>query len=149
VATLSILNSFELDSNGRLKSGKQGEADSAVGTAFELTVSGTCHFLEGTLATATVITLWDDDNDFPADFDYLYFWADQDCYLQFVGTATNFTLKVEAYCPFVLPGFDELLAAASTTLITGGTEPTMESIDSVALGNYSGNTLNYTFSVID
>jgi hypothetical protein len=143
VATLSILNSFELDSNGRLKSGKQGEADSAVGTAFELTVSGTCHFLEGTLATATVITLWDDDNDFPADFDYLY------CYLQFVGTATNFTLKVEAYCPFVLPGFDELLAAASTTLITGGTEPTMESIDSVALGNYSGNTLNYTFSVID
>jgi hypothetical protein len=149
MATLSITNNFELDSNGRLKTGKQGLAASGFGTPLEITVTGTCHFMEGSLATATVITVWDDDNDFPADFDYLYLWADQDLYIQLIGSAGNVTIKVEATQPFVLPGFDTILPAANTTLITGGTEPTMEDIDSVALGNYSGNTANYLFAVID
>ena len=54
-----------------------------------------------------------------------------------------------ANVPLVLPGFDSINAAANSTLITGGTEPTMSDIDSIALGNYSGSTANYTLAVID
>lgn len=103
----------------------------------------------GTLATATVITMYDDDNDLPADWDYLFFWADAICYLQLIGSAGNVTHRIAAGQPFVLPGYDSILPAASTTLITGGSEPTMEDIDSIALGNYTGSTLNYLFIVID
>lgn len=153
MATLSIINNFEMAAQGHTHSGKQGTYSDSSSTAFELTASttpaitGLAHSVTGSLATATWITLWDDDNDYPADFDYLHFWADQDCYLQFVGTATNFTVKVAAKVPFTLSGFDELLAAASTTDLSA--EPTMESIDHIMLGNHSGSTLNYRLTLVD
>lgn len=150
MSTLSIINNFELDSNGRVKSGKQGAADDGADEPYEgLTVSGTCHLVEGSLATATVVTVYDDDNDVPADFDYLYLWCDQAVYIQIIGSGSNAIFKVAAKVPFVLSGFDTVLAAADTTAITGGTEPTLTDIDSVVIGNYSGNTANYLFAVID
>jgi len=149
VATLSILSNFSLDSQGRTVTGKQGLAADGFSEALDATVSGTVHEVIGSLATATVVTVYDDDNDVPADFDYLYFWADQDCYIQITGSGTNVIFKVEASTPFWLPGFDTILAAADTTIITGGTEPTMTDVDSVVIGNYSGNTMNYHFAVID
>jgi len=149
MATLSIVNNFELDSQGNTKSGKQGAATAGFNTPLEITVTGTCHHVTGSLATASVATVYDDDDDVPADWDYLYFWADQDCYIQIIGSGTNVVFKVEAYQPFVLPGFDAMLAAANTTAITGGTEPTLTDIDQVVIGNYSGNTMNYVFAVID
>ena len=149
MATLSIINNFELTSQGRTRTGKQGAAADGADEPLDVTVSGTVHEVIGSLATASVVTVYDDDNDVPADWDYLYFWADQDCYLQVIGSGTNVTFKVEATQPFVLPGFDTVLAAADTTAITGGTEPTLTDIDSVVIGNYSGNTMNYHFCVID
>jgi hypothetical protein len=149
MATLSIISNFELDSQGRLKVGKQGAIADAITDAFDITVTGTCHYIEGSLATATVVTVYDDDNDFPADFDYAYFWADVDMYIQIVGSGSNAIFKVEAQVPFWISGFDTILAAADTTIITGGTEPTLTDIDSIVIGNYSGGTGNYLFAVID
>lgn len=148
-ATLEITNNFSLDSQGITKSGKQGAIADSPATPFEITVDGRVFQVTDTLATATVVTVYDDDNDTPADFDYLFFWADQDMYIQIVGSGTNAIFKVKAKTPFVLPGFDTILAAADTTIITGGAEPTLTDIDSVVLGNYSGTTANYHFAVID
>ena len=158
-STLSIINNFELTSNGTKKAGKQGLAADTSSTPLELSLAakpfaaspaivGTNHYSDGQIATATVNTIWDDDNDFPIDWDFLYFWADQDVYLQIVGAATNVTFKINAGIPFTL-SYDQILAAENTTIITGGTEPTMEDIDSVVLGNYSGNTANYLFCVVN
>jgi hypothetical protein len=149
VATLDIVSNFSLSSQGRTVTGKQGEATDSFSEALSATVTGTVHEVIGSLATATVVTVYDDDSDVPADFDYLYFWADQDCYIQVIGSGSNVIFKVEAYTPFWLPGFDTVLAAADTTAITGGTEPTLTDVDSVVIGNYSGNTMNYHFVVID
>lgn len=149
MATLKIINNFELTSLGVSKYGKQGAAADGMTDEMEYTVTGTSHIITGSLATATVVTVYDDDDDTPADFDYLYFWADQDLYIQIIGSGTNVIFKIEATLPFVLPGFDTILAAANTTIITGGTEPTMTDIDSIVLGNYSGNSASYLFAVID
>lgn len=147
MATLSILNSFSLPTQGRTLTGKQGTSTDSVSTAFEITVTGTTHTMIGTLATATVNTLWDDDNDFPIDWDYLYFWADQDVYLQIVST-TNVIFKILAKVPFTMT-YDSLLAAADATIITGGSEPTLVDIDSIVLGNYSGSSVNYQLTLVD
>jgi hypothetical protein len=150
MATLSIINNFSLDSNGRTKEGKQGLAADAIADAYTaLAVTGTTHYVEGVLATAAVATVYDDDDDLPADWDYRYFWADQICYIQIIGPTMNVIFKVAPYVPFVLPGYDSILAAANATPITGGAEPTLSDIDSVVIGNYSGNSMNYLFAVID
>lgn len=148
-ATLKIINNFEITTQGVTYTGKQGLAADSADEAFEVTVDGTVHHVTGSLATATVVTVYDDDNDVPIDWEYLFFWADQDCYIQLIGAATNVIFKIEAKEPFVLPGFDSLLAAADTTAITGGSEPSVADIDSIVIGNYSGNTMNYVFAVID
>lgn len=148
-ATLSIKNTFEIELQGSTISGKHGLAASGADDALDITVSGTCHHVVGSLATAAIVTVYDDDDDVPADWDYLYFWADQDCYIQIIGPTMHVVFKIEAYQPFVLPGFDSLTAAANATPITGGSEPAPSDIDSVVIGNYSGNTMNYLFAVID
>ena len=112
-------------------------------------MSGTRHVVSGTLATAAVVTVYDDDNDVPADWDYLWYCADQISYIQIIGSGSNVILKCAAYQPFVLNGYDRILAAADTTAITGGSEPTLTDIDSIVLGNYSGNSMSYLFIVID
>ena len=149
MATLSITNNFSLPTSGNTLTGKQGLAASAFATAYDITVNGQVHNVVGSLATATVVTVYDDDDDFPIDWDYCYIWADQALYVQIFGVSLNATFKMAAYQPFVIPGFDSILAAANTTIMTGGVEPTMTDIDSIALGNYSGTTANYLFCVID
>jgi hypothetical protein len=149
MATLSIINNFELEAQGRTTTGKQGAAVDGFLTPLEIDVTGTKHEVIGTLATATVATPFDDDDDVPADWDYLYFWADQDCYLQIIGPTMHVVFKIEATQPFVLPGFDGIVAAANSTAIAGGTEPTMSDIDSIVIGNYSGSTMNYQLILID
>ncbi len=149
MATLNILNNFELTSQGLTYSGKQGASADAIATEYLITVTGTIHQVGGVLATATVVTVYDDDNDVPADWDYLFYWADAISYIQLIGSGTNVIFKIAANQPFVLPGYDSLLAAADTTIITGGTEPTLTDIDSIVIGNYSGSSMNYVFAVID
>lgn len=149
MATLKILSNFEISSQGLTYTGKQGAAADTADETLDISVTGTIHNVVGTLSTATVVTVYDDDDDVPADWDYLFFWADQDCYIQIIGPTMNVIFKVEATVPFWLPGFDSMNAAANATAITGGTEPTMSDIDSVVIGNYSGTSLNYVFAVID
>lgn len=147
--TLKLIANMEISVDGEPVTVKQGAASDNAKTAFEISVTGNIHHTHGSLSTASVRTLFDDDNDDPADFDYAIFWSDQDCYIQFIGASTNFAVKVEAKVPFIIPGFDSLYTAANTTAITGGTEPTMEDIDSIVLGNYSGETLRYKLLIID
>ncbi len=147
--TLSIVNNFSLLAQGMYQYGKQGLADDTPATALAISVNGTCHRVNGSLATAAVVTVYDDDDDVPADWVYLYYWADQISYIQIIGSATSAVFKIAAYQPFVLPGYDSILGAASTTPIAGNSEPVVTDIDSIVLGNYSGNTMNYLFAVIN
>ena len=149
MSTLSIVSNFSLDSQGRLKTGKQGAIADADTDPFDVTVTGTCHYVEGVLATAAVATAYDDDDDVPTDWDYLYFWGDQILYIQIIGPTMHVVFKVAATVPFWLPGYDSLVAAANATAITGGTEPTMSDIDSIVIGNYSGTSANYLLALID
>ena len=75
MATLSITNNFSLDSQGVVDTGKQGASTSAFTDPFDITVTGTIHRVKGVLATASVVTVYDDDNDVPADWDYLWYVA--------------------------------------------------------------------------
>lgn len=149
MASLNLWNSFEFTSQGVQRTGKQGLAASAFPEPYAVTVNGTGHFLTGSLATATVVTVYDDDDDVPIDWVYLHIWADTAYYVQLIGATSNVIVKLAAKQPFVLPGFDSLLAAVNTTKITGIAEPTLEDIDSIVLGNYSGGTMNYTVAVIN
>lgn len=149
MATLSIWNYFQLDSQGVEKTGKQGTSTDAAQTPFDVTVTGTDYAMTGSIATATVRTLWDEDSNFPATFDYLHFWCDQIVYLQLIAQGTNVIHRIAAKQPFVLPGYSTILAAANTTPIAGGTEPTLSQIDSILLGNYSGSTANFTLTLVD
>lgn len=152
MATLNLTNFFSLVAQGTERTGKQGTSTDAFQTPFPVTVTGTGEFLTGSLATATVRTIHDDTTDFPASIDYLYYWADQNSYIQLVFATTNVILPVLAKVPFVLgPLAANLvgLAAANTTIITGGTQPTLTDLDKVVIGNYSGSTMNFSFAVID
>ncbi len=146
-ATLKILNNFEITAQGVTYAGKQGAAADDVAEAYEASVTGLVHELVGQLATAAVETVYESD-DPPASFAYAFAWADQTFYVQVIGSGSNAIFKVAAYQPFVIPGFGKVLGAASTTAITGGSEPAVTDVASVLLGNYSGNTMNYVFAAI-
>jgi hypothetical protein len=148
MATLNIINNFDMTAQGVTVSGKQGAVADSSADPLAVTVSGLDKSMTGQLATATVATLFDSSVDLPATFAYLFFWADQITYLQIVGSGSNVIHKVAATQPFVLPGYNKILAAASTSLITGGSEPVVTTIAKVAAGNYTGVTANYVFRVI-
>lgn len=153
---LNVTNAFSVTINGVTYVGKQGAIAGSASDAFAYTIDGAIHLASNPLATATVVTVYDDDDDKPVDFNYLFFWADVDMYIQIIGSGTNVIFKQMAFMPYVMahPGTVAatkcgMLAAANTTIMTGGTEPTLTDIDSVVLGNYSGSTGNYFFAVID
>lgn len=147
-ATLDILDTFEVEINGVTYTGKQGAATDNADTPFEVTLTGQIHNMGTQLATASVAKAWDKDTHFPTTFLQVYFWADQDVYLQFVTAATNAIIKCTAKTPYRLT-FNGLLAAADTTDITGGSEPTLAALDHINVGNYSGNTVNYLLAVMN
>ena len=147
MATLNIYNHFTYVGQGRTIEGKHGESDDAVTDGQAITVTGPVEEKIGTLATATACKIWDEDEDAPSDIDYLYFWADKDCYIQIIGQTTNVVFPVEAFVPFVLSG-NTLLAAANTTALSGAA-PSVEAIDSVVIQNNSGNEMNYHLAVFD
>ena len=149
-ATLKIINNAEIVLLGETVTVKQGSTDDGIKTAFEFSVTGEgSHIPAGILATASAATIWDDDTHQPDDFDYFIYWADQDSYIQIIGSGSNAIFKVEAKMCFVIPGFDTILAAADTTKITGGSEPSLTDIDNITIGNYSGETMNFKFLCVD
>jgi hypothetical protein len=153
MANLGIVSRFEIEINGTTFAANQGESDSSPDELYSFsespTVTGLVYPFVGQVPTATVRTLWDEDSNYPVDFDYLYCWADQIIYLQLIGQTGNVTHKIRPYFPFWLCGYGSILPAANTTLITGGSEPTMEAVDSIAIGNYSGSTVNVKLFLID
>lgn len=148
MASLLIISNFTVTSDGVVYSGKQGETTDATTDEFTVTVDGLVHQVNTSIATAAVATVWDEDNDTPADFDYLFVWSSVVMYLQLIGQTSNIITKLLAKVPYMLCN-DQMLAAASTTAITGGTEPTLEDIDSVVIGNYSGGAGKVNFAVVD
>jgi hypothetical protein len=149
VATLEITNNWSVALDGTTHTGKQGDTDGTFAEPFEFTVSGYVHRVRRLIATATVYTVYDDDDDLPADFVYAWYVCTVDSYIQIIGSGSNVVFKCEAYLPFVLPGFDTMLGAANTTAITGGTEPTLTDIDSIVVGNYSGGSGTFEFVAIE
>lgn len=147
-ATLEILDSFTTEINGITYSGKQGSATDNVDTPFAVTLTGQIHDGGTQLATASVAKVWDKDTHFPTTFLQVFLWSDQDLYIQLVTAATNSIMKCTAKTPYRIT-FNGLLAAADTTDITGGSEPTLAALDHINLGNYSGNTANYTFKLMN
>lgn len=148
MATLNIINNFSIEVNGVEFSGKQGPAADDFNEEYGKTVDGYVQPQIGNLATGAVRTLWDEDDDNPTGFDFLYFWADQDCYLQLIGQTSNTQILVKAKEPFTLSS-DQIICAANTTVMSAGVTPSVEAIDSVVVSNVSGSAANYTFYVID
>jgi hypothetical protein len=151
---LNLLCNFEMTIRGITFSGMQGLGDGAAVTApFAVSVDGDSHAVPFTLATAAALTVWDDDDDKPSDFDFLFFVADQDMFIQVICSATSFTVPVAAGVPFILaPKTDGLtakaLGAASTTPMSGSA-PSVTEIDSIVIQNNSGNDAHGMFFVAD
>lgn len=148
MADLNILSNFNITVRGRAIALFQGTDTSLTANdAFTVEVDGIYHSMASSLDNATAVKVWDDDTHKPADFDFAFFVADVDMTLQFVGSATQFSIQVLAGVPFVM-SFDKLLAAANTTDISG-TEPTWEDIDHINAQNNSGGEGNYSFFCVD
>lgn len=143
MSTLNIWNNLSHSLVGGETTAKQGTTTDDPRTPFAITAAGHEYDLKGTLTTATVKTLWDEDSNFPATFLYAHLWVDQIAYVQLIAQSTNVIHRLAAKQPFVLPGYSTLLAAANTTIISGASEPTLSQIDSIVLGNFSGSTLNF------
>lgn len=145
---LNVLCNFSMTIRGKTVEGFQGtDADGVADDVFVVSVDGKTHRMDDTLATATALKVWDDDTHKPADFDFMFFVADQDMTIQVIGSATNYAQKVRAGLPFVL-GYDSMLAAANTTAVSG-TEPSWEDVDNIVIQNNSGNDANYLFFCVD
>lgn len=146
--SLLITNYFSLQNEGVEISGKQGSYTDDPKEPFSITVTGNAHQAQGTCATSTVKKIWDDDESIVTTITYFFFWADQDCFIQFVTSGTNFVVPVLAKTPFILSG-NTMIAAANNTDISGGASPSVVEIDHINIGNYSGNLLNFNAIVIE
>ena len=146
MATFKVVNHIEMaTSTGRTITAKQGSTGDDRDTPFDVTVSGTTHQRDNTLATATAVTIYDSTADLPATFDHGFFWSDQACQIQLVTSATNVTTDVIAKVPYVFTG--KILGAADTTNISAAATTT--AIDEITLWNGSGSTMNYTLTLVD
>lgn len=148
-ATLNIKNSFSIVVKNKTIEGWHGtDAANNETDNFSVTVDGKVNYQPSLLTSGTGRTLWDDDEDAPADFDFMFFCADQDIDLQIIAATLNVTIRVKAGIPFVL-GYDDILAAIATTVQTGGATPAYEEIDSINISNRSGTDANYVFFCVD
>lgn len=146
--TLEILNNFVLTVNGVQFSLKQGAAADVITEAYTMptVTSGVVNSWSATLATATVVKVYDSANQ-PTTFNYGFIWSDQALTVQEITAATNVCRPLIAFVPYTF-ATGTLLAAASTSAITGNSAPSLAALASVYLGNYSGNTANYTIAFI-
>lgn len=148
MATLNIRSDFNITVNGLTIEGKHGSTTDDADDYFAVTVDGNESHKAHTLADDTVATLWDEDSELPANFDFMFLWTDVACYLQLIGSAGHVVIQLRAKVPFVL-GSDDILPAANTTILVGGAAPTFENIDSIVLSNNTGGAANYVFFVVD
>lgn len=146
MATLSVVNNLTGTFQGATHTAKQGLPDSDFSEGYDITVTGYPTVLVGALATGGSIKLYDDDTTVPADPVYWHLWTDKNGYLQLVGATSNIILPIAAYVPWVLYGHT-MLAAANTTDIAS-VEPTLEDIDHIMLGNFSGSSMTWRLTLV-
>lgn len=141
MSLVSIVNNLSASLNGSVVTAKQGEAAAEFAEGFDLTLTNGDYLqLGGQFATGGSSKIYDKDTHLPlATPAYWHFWSTKDCYLQFVGATSNVIVPVTALVPFVYAG-NTILAAANTTDIASS-EPTLEAIDHLMIGNWDGNTL--------
>lgn len=152
---IEVLNNFEMTIRGVTFTGKQGLAADGITEAFAISVDGKAHAMAFELAVDTTKTLWDDDDDLPDDFDFMFFWGDQNCFLQVIASATNFIVPVLAKVPFILaPKIDaasptaKCLGAANTTAMSA--TPSTTEIDSILVRHaIASTTMNGYFFLVD
>lgn len=154
MATLKLINYMILNSQGVDTVGKQGNILDASTDLYNpatstVLIAGDKHDVRKTLATATVVTAYDDSASAVTGFDYGFFWADVDMYVQLVTASVQVIHKVLAKTPYVIPGYGTCLPAANTTIMSGGTEPTTVEIKKINIGNYSGSTGNFILLLVD
>ena len=147
---LDFVSNFIMTANGISLAGQQGlDGAGAQTDPFSLSVNGQGHQTPFSIPTAAVQKVWDSAIYVPSTFAFLFLVADQDLYLQVIGQASNFIVRVVAGMPFVLSN-QNILAAANTTAMTT-TPPGVGLITKVYLGNtsdLSGLTANGNFTVI-
>lgn len=142
MATLSITNNLTgTMADGSVQTAKQGVAGNDFDEAYDLTTNGIYLSSSGSLPTGGSVTVYDDDTHIPANPVYSWFWTDKVGYIQLVGATSNIIIPLYAYVPFVWYG-NTLLAAGNTTDIASS-EPTLEDIDHIKIGNWSGSTMVY------
>ncbi len=145
MAVLEIINYFNLDSLNDTDSAGAGPATQtdkvAPWTIDTLTILGELHKVKKvSLANATALTIWNQADDNPVDWQYLWLKVDQPTvYLQLIGATSNVKLVLTNDIPFVWTN-DQLLCAVNTTPMAAA--PTLEDIASVVIYNNSGNTVN-------
>ena len=151
---LDVLCNFEMTIRGVTFTGKQGTATDGISDPFVISVDGKAHAMPFELAVDTNLTIWDDDDDQPNDFDFFFFWADQNCFIQVIASATNIIVPVLAKVPFIMaPKIDaassaaKCLGAANTTAMSG--TPSTTEIDSIIVRHaIASTTMNgYAFFV--
>lgn len=145
---LNVINNLSIVTQGSEVTGKQGAITDDPKTPYSIALNGFVEKNVGQIATATATKIWASANDNPSTIAYFHFWADQDCYLQLIATATNVVIPILANTPFCLSK-SSILAAANTTPITGGATPTATAIESIYVGNYSGTTLNFAWVIVN
>ena len=141
MATLKIVNNLEFETDGETITGKAGPSSvediSEPYEVTELTMNGKCHKVVTSLATGAGVTIWDEDDDSPSDWQYLHVRTDENMYIQLIGQTSQVSANIYANIPFNFTG-DQILAAANTTPLAAA--PSLEDIDSVRIWNESGNT---------
>lgn len=148
MAVLSVVNNLTGTLvDGSTVTAKQGLASADFNEGKDVTVTGYGFRLYEAIATASVRKLFDTAIDVPTAPLYFHFWADGTCYLQVIGATTSFTVKVVAGLPFVLVN-NTFLAAGATTAIAGGSEPAVEAVAKLYVGNYSGASVSYGLTIV-
>jgi hypothetical protein len=148
VPSLTVVNNLTaVGVGGTVLLAKQGGVAAEFDEGYAVTVTGYPLSIEAAIPTATVVKVYDDDTHTPANPLYWHFWATANLYVQFVGATSQFTVPLHAYVPLVLYG-NTILAAANTTDLTGGAEPTLEDVDHVNLANYSGGSADYKVVIV-
>ncbi len=139
------ITTIEMSSQGGFVIGHQGAANARATAPLETTTDGLTHQVVGVSTAAQGLTLYDAANDLPATWIKLWFWCDDDCDLQLITSATNVVIPIKALDPFVM-ATGKLLATASTSKITSGTNSTTDITQIVAGFTATGD--NYRLVLI-
>lgn len=149
---LSVWSYWSAFIDGVKHSGKHGASDEPYTVPAEFSVDGNVHPFGGTLNDATLRALWDNDDDFPTAFKFLFFWHDGDkedntnAWLQFVGASLNYSIRIRPFVPFIL-GYDDMVIANNTTDLAA--DPTGETPDHINVWNANGDSIRYGGVIVD